>query len=342
MDTTRPSVSILKPLKGTDPEMYESFRSHCLQDYGEYEIVFGVSDRADPAIALVEKLKQEFPRQPIQLVVCTERLGTNVKVSNLAQMLIQANHEYLIVNDSDIRVPSNYLRSVVTPLCAGSGMVTCLYRGIAAPTLGSHLEATGINTDFIAGVLAARQLEGISFGLGSTLAFRRSELLSIGGFETLVNYLADDYELGRRIAGLGKLVELAPAVVDTFLPAYTFREFIGHQMRWARTVRDARKGGYLGLVLTFGLPWALAALALSWAASWAWGLLAVTACMRLLVAYMVGSKVLGDRPKFRALLLIPVRDLIALGIWLASFTGHTIVWRGDQFILKDGKLARPS
>lgn len=339
---SQPPVSILKPLKGTDPEMYESFRSHCLQDYGDYEIVFGVSDAADPAIALVEKLKEEFPQRSIQLVVCAERLGTNVKVSNLAQMLTHAKHEHLIVNDSDIRVSPEYLRSVMAPLVAGSGMVTCLYRAIASPTLGSRLEAAGINTEFIAGVLAARQLEGISFGLGSTLAFRCRELQAIGGFETLLDYLADDYELGHRIAASGKRVELSATVVETFLPAYSFSEFVHHQLRWARTVRDSRKGGYFGLVLTFGLPWALAALVFSGAASWAWLLLAITACMRLLVAYMVESKVLGDCQPARTFWLIPFRDLMAVGVWLASFAGHTIVWRGDQFLLKDGKLARLS
>jgi ceramide glucosyltransferase len=339
---SQPPVSILKPLKGTDPEMYESFRSHCVQDYGEYEILFGVSDPADPAIRLVEKLKQEFPQRAIQLIVCTEKLGTNIKVSNLVQMLAYARHDCVVVNDSDIRVPPNYLRSVTAPLTGSTGLVTCLYRGVAASTLGSELEALGISTDFLAGVLAARQLEGINFGLGSTLAFRRPELQAIGGFETLLDYLADDYELGLRIAASGKRVELSSTVVETFLPAYSFGDFVRHQLRWARTVRDSRKAGYLGLGLTFGLPWAVAALLLSHAARWAWLLLTLTACVRLLLAFVVGIKVLADPRLARTMWLIPLRDLIALGVWLVSFTGHTIEWRGDQFILKDGKLARLS
>ena len=236
--------------------MYESFRSHCLQDYPEYEIIFGVSDPADPALQLVERLKLEFPQCAIRAMICAENLGSNTKVSNLAQMLRQAKYENILVNDSDIRVPSDYLRRVMAPLADPQvGLVTCLYRGIASPTLGSRLEALGISTDFSAGVLAARQLEGgIRFGLGSTLAFRRRDLEAIGGFEALVDYLADDYEIGRRMAERGLRVTLSDVVVETFLPAYTLRQFVDHQLRWGRTVRDSRRWGYLGLGADFWIP----------------------------------------------------------------------------------------
>jgi len=189
-----PPISILKPLKGTDPEIYESFRSHCLLDYPEYEIIFGVSDANDPAVESVKALQREFPNRRIQLVVSEKILGANVKVSNLAQMLTEARYGLLIVNDSDIRVEPDYLHSVTAALSDPQvGMVTCLYRGVAGPTLGSRIEALGISTDFCPSVLAARQLEGgIQFGLGSTLAFRRAELEKIGGFISFVDYLADD------------------------------------------------------------------------------------------------------------------------------------------------------
>src|SRR5713101_4587529 len=335
-------VSILKPLKGTDPEMYESFRSHCLQDYPEYEIIFGVSDPGDPAVKLVERLKKEFPQRAICLVVCPKNLGANTKVSNLAQMLPEARYEYLIVNDSDIRVKPDYLRRVVAPLADPKiGMVTCLYRGVAGPTLGSRLESIGISTDFSGGVLAARYLEGgIRFGLGSTLAFRRRDLESIGGFEAIVDYLADDYEIGSRIAAQGLEVKLSEVVVETFLPPYTLREFADHQLRWARGVRDSRPWGYVGLGLTFGLPWALLALVFSFGAAWAWELLAAVAAMRVAVALVIGSLVLRDRQVLRWLGLLPLRDVVALLVWLASFTGHTVSWRGDSFELKRGKLVR--
>jgi ceramide glucosyltransferase len=336
-----PPVSILKPLKGTDPEMYESFRSHCLQDYPEYEIIFGVSDPHDPAVELVERLKAEFPQHAIRLVVCRKNLGTNTKVSNLAQMLPEARYEYLIVNDSDIRVEPDYLRRVVTPLADPRvGMVTCLYRGVASPTLGSRLESIGISTDFSGGVLAARLLEGVRFGLGSTLAFRRHDLEEMGGFEAFLDYLADDYEIGNRIAARGQQVRLSEVVVETFLPPYTLREFVDHQLRWARSVRDSRRCGYIGILLTFGLPWACLALISARGAGWAWALLGAAVAMRAAVALMIGRLVLQDRQVLRLLFLVPLRDLVALWVWAGSFAGRTVVWSGDSFTLRDGKLLR--
>jgi ceramide glucosyltransferase len=337
-----PPVSILKPLKGTDPEMYESLLSHCLQAYPEYEIIFGVSDPADAAIPLIERLKLEFPGCAIRWMVCTKNLGTNTKVSNLAQMLLAAKYEYILVNDSDICVQSDYLRRVTAPLADPRvGLVTCLYRGVPGRTLGSRLESLGISTDFSAGVLAARIIEGgIRFGLGSTLAFRRRDLEAIAGFEAFVDYLADDYEIGRRIAERGLAVKLSDVVVETFLPAYTLRQFVDHQLRWGRTVRDARRWGYLGLVLTFGLPWAVLALLLTQGACWAWDLLAAVMGLRIAVVLVVGWSILRDRLVLPLLVLLPFRDLIALLVWIASLAGHTVVWRGDSFKLKDGRLAR--
>jgi ceramide glucosyltransferase len=345
-DGARPTqaVSILKPLRGTDPEMYESFRSHCVQDYPEYEIVFGVDDANDPAIQLVEQLKAEFPQRAIRLMVCRENLGANTKVSNLAQMVRETCHEYLIVNDSDIRVEPDYLHRVLAPLTDPKiGLVTCLYRGIANSTLGSRLEALGISTDFCAGVLVAQSVENEArFGLGSTLAFRRRDLQAIGGFEAIVDYLADDYQVGSRIAALGLKVKLSDVVVETFLPRYTLSDFIAHQLRWARTVRDSRFWGYVGLGLTFGLPWAALALIFAQGAAWAWVLMVFTAAMRTTVAVVVGKSVLRDRQVLSSLILIPVRDLVALLVWMVSFAGHKIVWRGDCFRLQNGKLKRIS
>jgi len=341
---TTPPVSVLKPLKGTDPEMYESFRSHCLQDYPEYEILFGIKDANDPAAEMVARLKAEFLQRFIRLVVCPENMGANTKVSNLAQMLPGARHEFLIVNDTDIRVEPDYLRRVIAPLADPKvGMVTCLYRGVPARTFGSMLESLGISTDFSAGVLVARQVEGgIRFGLGSTLAFRRHDLEAIGGFQAFVDYLADDYEIGRRIAARGLEVKLSETVVETFVPPYSLREFLLHQLRWARSVRDSRPWGYVGLGLTFGLAWGLLALVSAHAAAWTWTLLTATLAMRMAVAIVVGVLVLRDRHVLRLFWLILVRDLIAALLWIASFTGHTVAWRGVAFRLKDGKLARIS
>ena len=338
-----PPISVLKPLKGVDPEMYESFRSQCLQDYPQYEIIFGVSDANDPAIEIVKKLILEFPRPGmISWVVCPEILGTNIKVSNLAQVIRLAKYDHLIVNDSDIRVERDYLRRVIAPLADSQvGMVTCLYRGIAGRSLGSRLEAMGISTDFIPGVLTAQELEdGIHFGLGSTLAFRRTDLKKIGGFESIVDYLADDYELGKRIAGLGLKVKLSDVVVETFLPPYRFRDFLAHQLRWARGVRDARPGGYFGLIFTFGIFWALVALVSSRGAVWSCIASAVVLILRLAAAFTVGGKVLRDRQVGKYFWLVPLRDLSAVVVWIVSLAGHTVTWRGQRFKLNDGRLTR--
>lgn len=337
-----PPVSILKPLKGTDPEMYESFRSHCLIDYPEYEIIFGVSEADDPAVALVHRLQVEFPLRAIQLIVCEQNLGTNRKVSNLAQMLPSAQYDYLIVNDSDIRVQPDYLHRIIAPLNDPKiGMVTCLYRGVPNNTLGSRLESIGISTDFSGGVLSAREVEkGIHFALGSTMAFRRRDLQVIGGFEAVVDYLADDYELGQRTSGCGLQVKLSEVVVETFLPPYKFRQFFDHQLRWARSLRDSRRWGYVGMILTFGVPWALLVLASIRGTYWAWGLAILAIIMRMTVAVVVGRVVLKDRHVLPWLALVPVRDLVAVAVWIVSFAGHTVEWRGTSFTLKDGKLAK--
>src|SRR5579871_775646 len=335
-------VSVLKPLKGIDPEIYASFRSHCEQDYPDYEIIFGVSEPDDAAIEAVTRLQHDFPTHKIQLVICDPKLGANIKVSNLAQMVRVARHEHLLVNDSDILVGPDYLRRVVTPLVDPNvGMVTCLYRGIAASTLGSRLESLGISTDFSAGVLVARSMEGgLRFGLGSTLAFRRRDLERAGGFQSLADFLADDYELGRRIAGLVLEVRLADTVVETHLPPYDLKGYFLHQLRWARGIRDSRRAGYIGLAFTFGLLWALLAVTAANGSTWSWMMFAVVVALRSAVAWVVGRKVLQDVQMEKNSWLIPLRDFMAVAIWIVSFAGHTVTWRGDRFELKNGRLRR--
>ena len=338
-----PGVSILKPLCGVDPEMYESFRSHCQLDYPEYEIIFGVNHSDDPAVEAVQRLMAEFPHQKIQLVVCPQALGNNRKVSNLAQMLSLALYDHILINDSDIHVNPDYLRRVMSPFVRPEvGMVTCPYRGIAANTLGSRLESIGISTEFIAGVLVARQIEhGIHFALGSTLAASRKALDAIGGLEPLVDYLADDFELGFRIANAGYEIVLADVVVETHLPAYNLRQFFDHQLRWARSTRDSRRMGYLGLMLTFGLPWAMIAVPLAYGAWWSWAVLGLAAILRAAVAVQVGSGVVQDRAVIKNLWLLPLRDMVAFAVWFASYADHTVQWRGEVFILENGKI-RPA
>jgi ceramide glucosyltransferase len=343
-----PAVSILKPVKGVDPEMYEAFASHCRQDYpGEFEILFGASSMEDPAVALIQRLQREFPQQHIRLILCPEVLGANGKVSNLVQMLPEARYDHLLINDSDIRVTPNYLRRVMSAFALSSpaykdvGMVTALYRGRALNTLGSRLEALGISTDFMPGALTARWMEkGLRFGLGSTLAVTREALDAIGGLRPLVDYLADDYEMGARIFRAGYRVELAREVVETSIPAYSLSQFLAHQLRWARGVRDARPLGYLGLLVTFGLPWAIANVFASAASLDSLALLSVMLCVRIVMALSIGVGVLGDRGTLRDLWLLPLRDVVALAVWFWSFAGDTVVWRGQRFHVRDGKLIR--
>ncbi len=339
-DAFTPPVSIFKPLRGTDPHMYESFRSHCLLDYPEYELIFGISEPDDPVIPLVERLKLEFSQRSIQLVHCSRDLGPNTKVSNLIQMLPLAKYEYVLVNDSDIHVPSDYLRQIMQPFQSPEvGLVTCLYRGHAGTSIGSRLEAIGISTEFMPGVLTARKIEhGMHFALGSTLAMRREALQAIGGFDPLLDYLADDFELGYRISQTSFEVALADVIVDTSVPDYSLGEFFNHQLRWGRSTRDSRRYGYLGLAFTFGLPWAILAVIVSRGAAWAWALLGTVLITRLLMATVVGYGVLHDRQVWRDLWLVPMRELVAAIIWLVSFVGHTITWRGRKFLLRDKRL----
>jgi ceramide glucosyltransferase len=347
-----PGVSILKPVKGFEPGMYEAFRSHCRQQYaGEYELIFGAGSMDDPAVEAVHRLMAEFPEEQIRLVLCPERLGTNGKVSNLIQMQAAAKHPFLIVNDSDILVSSRYLDRVMRQFGATGkrpvGMVTALYRGRATPgangrrTFGSILEALGIATDFQAGVLTSRLVEGgIHFGLGSTLAVRREALAAAGGLEALVDQLADDYEMGARIVKAGYEIRLASEVVETSIPAYDWTGFVNHQLRWARTVRDSRRWGFVGLIFTHLLPLAAANVLASGANFLSIWLLGLAFFLRLGLAMQVGAGVLGDRQVLPSLWLLPLRDAVGFAIWLWSFAGNTIVWRGERFILRAGRLVK--
>ena len=348
-----PDVTILKPVKGVDQRMYTGFVSHCKQQYaGGYEIVFGVSSKDDPAVVEIKRLMAEFPDRSIRLVECTERLGTSGKVSNLVQMLREARYEHVIVNDSDILVSPHYLTRVMSSFEAPGaargaakpvGMVTAPYIGRTGKRAGlwSRLEALGIATDFFPGVLTARKLEGrIRFGLGSTLAMTKTALAAAGGLEPLVEYLADDYEMGARIAAAGYRVELCDEVVETAVPAYNFRGFVDHQLRWSRSTRDSRKLGYVGLGITYCLPWAMFACVASGFAFESFTLLTLAALARVAVALAVGVGILRDRQVLRDLWLLPVRDLFALGFWAWSFAGDTVVWRGERFHLRGGRLLK--
>jgi ceramide glucosyltransferase len=349
-ENSAPGVSILKSLKGVDPGMLDAFRSHCRQDFAsEHELLFGVSSLDDPAAAAVAELQREFPASAIRLIKCPQRLGANGKVSTLAQLAPLAHHDYLLINDSDISVSPRYLTRVmaqfapptkVDPKERRVGLVTALYRGRAHGTFASRLEALGIATDFQPSVLLSRWLEGgLRYGLGSTLAVSRAALDAIVGLGVLVDHLADDYELGVRVYQAGYAVALSTEAVETSVPPYKWQGFVDHQLRWLRTVRDARPGGYVGLVFTHGLCWALLNVLASGASPVSLWILAMSFFLRLTLAMTVGARVLKDHDVLPNLWLLPLRDVVAMGLWIAGFAGNTIVWRGERFTVKNGKLS---
>jgi ceramide glucosyltransferase len=338
-----PGVSILKPVKGVDSQMYAGLVSHCLQEYaGEFELLFGVSSLEDAAVREIARLRVEWPGVSIRLVECKERLGANGKMSNLVQMLPEARFEHVIVNDSDIRVSPYYLQRVMAGFTDEQvGLVTVPYVGRAERGLWSKLEALGISTDFMPGVLVARKLEGgIRFGLGSTLATTKTALAEMGGFEGLVDQLADDYELGARLSAAGYKVALVREVVETTVPAYTLRGFCEHQLRWARSTRDSRRWGYVGLGITYVLPWSMAAMVASGFALWSISLFSMALLVRVSVALTVGVGILRDGQVLRDIVWLPLRDCLGLFFWAWSYAGDTIVWRGERFRLRRGVLEK--
>jgi ceramide glucosyltransferase len=340
-----PGITILKPVKGVDPRMHAGLASHCAQNYaGEFELLFGVSSLDDPAVAEVARLRVEFPHINIRLIECPERLGPNGKLSNLTQMLPHARFEHILVNDSDILVSPNYLTHIAAVFATSTeqnkiGLVTAPYIGIASGTIWSRLEALGISTDFIPGALVARALEGgLRFGLGSTLATTKSALATIGGFAALTDQLADDYELGARLYRAGYRVELLHEVVATSVPPYTLRGFCDHQLRWARSTRDSRRAGYLGLGITYVLPWAVLTMIASGGELWSFTLFSAALLARMAVALVVGVGFLRDGQILRDLLLLPIRDFFGLFFWAWSYASDTVVWRGERFRLHRGRL----
>jgi ceramide glucosyltransferase len=334
-----PPVSVLKPLRGLEPEVYENLASFCRQDYPEYEILFAVDHGRDPVIPIINKLRRDFPGVPIRLLIGSGALGSNNKVTKLCRLLPEARHEFLVVSDSDIRVKPDYLRSVVAPFRDPAvGAVTCLYLGMTESNLWSELEDLNLTSDLLPSTLVARKLEGVKFALGATMAVTRSRLAEIGGFEALADYAADDHELGRRIAAGGYRVELAPCSVLTFCSSATARQFFLHHLRWGVVTRQARPGGYAGLIITQGLPWSLAAAALAPSRLAAIGYLAIPLAARLAMAFTFGAYGLKDPLLHRRWWLIPLRDAVAFFIWVATFFSNRVTWQESKFYVRRGRL----
>jgi ceramide glucosyltransferase len=326
-----PPVSILKPVRGRDARFYEAIRSHAVQRYPAFELIFGTANPKDAALQDIERLRTEFPHVPIR-IVATENDAPNGKVGSLEILAREARYDVLLVNDSDILVEPDYLTRVAGMLSdAQVGLVTCLYRGRGL-SIASKAESLGIATEFAPSVLVARLIAAGGFALGSTMALRRADLNSIGGFAAIREYLADDYQLGARIAALGKYVALSDSVVETNLGAGSWTDVWKHQVRWSRTIRVSRPAGYFGYLVTQATFWSIMAAACGY---WRIALACVTV---RLIAAVAAMGALGYM-KAAQVPLVPLRDLFGLAVWAAGMVGREVEWRGIRYrLLSDGRI----
>ena len=328
----RPPITVLKPLKGVDFELYENLATFCRQIYPEFEIICGVADASDPAVEIVRRVQRDFPRVAVSLVVDSRVYGTNYKVSNLHNMYQHAKHDVIVLADSDIRVGPEYLAHVVEPLRNRQvGVSTCLYRAVTTGGLPTLIESLFINTDFANLVMLARKVEKASYAFGATIAMRREVLEEIGGFLPIANLLADDYEIGYRAFQRGYVNELSTEVVDTVLSVGSWRRLYDHQLRWARTYRINRPGGYFGSILAHGTFWALLNVlynGFSPASCVASGLLLA---LRYVAAGRMAWTHLQTDHGYAALALVAPKDLFVTAVWFAAFAGNTVVWSGHRF-----------
>jgi len=335
----RPPVSILKPVRGVDFGSYENFSSFCRQDYEEYEILFCVNEMSDPALPIIRRVMAEFPQRRIRILSGAPQLGTNRKVNNLALLAREARHDFLAQSDADVRVGPNYLREVMAPFADPAvGVVSCFYRGITEPTLAAELEAIGAASDFFGGALVADWMEGVTFALGASVATTKTWLGKIGGYENMADFLADDYEIGNRVHKAGGKVLLSREPVWTMYPALNLREFWEHQVRWARTNRLLRPASFFGLIVTHGLPWAVAAAVVAPTALISAGYLTAYLVLRLTAAWTVGIWGIGDDVLRRKLWLVPMRDAVHFVVWLGAFTSNRVKWGGVEYAIENGKM----
>ena len=327
-------ISILKPLAGLDLDLESNLRTFFEQDYPAFEILFAMRDASDPAAAVVTRLQREYPAIPSRLVITGEPPYPNAKVYSLERMLAAAANDLVVMSDSDIRVTPQLLRTVAAEFQdAHLGVATCPYRAVPGPSFWSHLEAAGMNTDFWAGALVARMLEGMHFAVGPTIAARRRVLQSMGGLERVKDYLAEDFVVGKFAAEAGHGVILSSYVIEHHIGSATLRQNIEHRLRWARSTRRSRPAGYVGQLFTMPLPLALLVCAAS--PRW-WPVVPIAFLVRVLAAYMVSSRVLGARLN---LFLLPIEDVLGFCFWIAGFFGNTISWRGRRYrLFSDGRF----
>jgi ceramide glucosyltransferase len=330
-------ISVLKPLAGVDDGLEENLRTFFEQEYRNFEILFAVRSAQDPAIAVVEKLRALYPQVPSRLIVTGEPPYPNAKVYSLDRMLAEARHDLIVMADSDIRVTRRMLSVIAAEFQDPQlGLATCPYRAVPGASPWSTLEAIGLNTEFIGGVLVARMLAGMKFALGPTIAARRATLAGIGGFDAVKDFLAEDFVMGKLAAERGDGVILSSYVIDHCIGAQPLAANLKHRLRWNRSTRRSRPAGYIGQLFTNPLPLALA---LWWAQPSWWPLVAVTVLLRAVTGWATAGHVLHDPLTARLFFLVPVQDLLSFAMWVAGFFGNTILWRGRKYYLQaDGRF----
>lgn len=337
--TFTPPISNLKPIRGMDPEAYENFASLCKQDYPDYELLFCVSSASDPVVPVIEKLARDFPARRIRIIVGSGRSGSNDKVAKLARLVTEAGHEVLVINDSDVRVAPDYLRTVVAPLQDPRvGAVTCFYASTGDKTFTDKLQTVGMMSDFFASIVVARQLDGVKFALGTTIATTRAHLAQFGGYESLENRPADDMLVGRLIAEQGYTIELLPYTVTTVPDYASFSELFHKRLRWMVVMRHMRPWGHFGMIFTHSLPWCCLAILLHPTAAVALGYLGTYALLRAAMMWLVGIRGLKQRILWKRMPLTPLWDATAFLLWLASFARSSIRWRGGDYHIRNGRL----
>lgn len=334
-----PPVSNVKPLRGLDPEAYENLASYCRQDYPEYELIFCVGDENDPSVPVLEKLKRDFPDRQIRILFGSGRNAINDKVAKLVRMVNEARHEVLVINDSDVRVEPNYLRTVVAPLRNPKVRgVTCLYVSTEDKTFTQHLQSIGMICDFFPGIFVARELDGIKFAFGQTIVTTRSCLKAFGGYEAIENRPADDLLVGRYIAQQGYEVELLPYAVKTVPDYGSFKELFIKRLRWLTVMRHMRPWGHIGLAFTQGLPWSLAVFFVHPSDGIGLAYFGGYLLFRMLIAWLVGVWGMKQRGLWKKMPLIIVWDVTAFAIWLLTFWRRRIRWRNVDYRIRDGML----
>ncbi|MBJ6727685.1 bacteriohopanetetrol glucosamine biosynthesis glycosyltransferase HpnI [Geomesophilobacter sediminis] len=336
-----PPVTILKPVKGMDADSFENFASFCRQDYPLHQIVFAVASPSDPVITVIERVREAFPHLDIELVIDGAIHGANYKVCNLMHAFPRAKHDILIVCDSDIRVEPNFLRTVCAPFADSEvGLVTSPYRSSGIVGTGCAIEALGFSCEMIPNVLVALKLEGLSFALGASMTFRRSALEAIGGFEALVDYLADDYQLGNKIFKAGYRLELSPMFVESIMHGVeSVKEVLVRQLRWGRTMRVSRPGGYLASGITLPFLGAALAVIVSGFSAAGFAAAALLYVVRSVVCTIYSRRYVKDDLLPGWLWLLPFRDACGFFVWALSLVGNKVHWRGHLFQLsKGGKI----